>query len=448
MSQVSNAAALAQLMMAVRTPAEERASKINERLQRALIAAKRVPYYREQMDRAGYDPVRDFRGADDLSVLRVTQKSDVKAAPQAFLQEDCAPLSTYFSDRTSGSTGIPLVVYRSPRERAIQIAKWLRVLLLSGYRPTHRVVSFTAPARLSHGRSVLQRFGLFRRCPISYLSTAESCAEVLARYQPQVLYGVRTRLLMIAEELERRDVRLSSLKLLIAGGEVIDAETRRVCRAAYGVEVTETYGSIEMGVMAHQRPGENDLSPIDDCTYFEFLDARGNPAQPGELARVVVTDLNGRLMPFIRYDHGDLAIYRYRQGARGERIRVIERIVGRQDDIAILRDGRHLMYLDFYDILCAYPGIKRFRATQHELERFSVELLASADYFESIEGAVLARLQSLSSLPIRFDLKRVERIDADPSGKRRILVSEIRAHHRCDAEELPAELRLQLGRFQ
>ena len=448
MSQLSNAAALAQLMMAVRSPADERALRINDRLKRVLIAAKRVPFYREQMDRAGYDPVRDFSGPDDLSVLRVTQKSDVKAAPHAFLQDDCGPLAAYFSDRTSGSTGVPLVVYRSSRERAIQIAKWMRVLLLSGYRPTYKVVSFTAPARLSHGRSVLQRFGLFRRCPINYLSTAENCADVLARYQPDVLYGVRTRLLMIAEELERRNTRVSSLKLLIAGGEVIDAETRRLCRSAYGVDVTETYGSIEMGVMAYQRPGEADLSPVDDCTYFEFLDARGNPAAPGELARVVVTDLNGRLMPFIRYDHGDLAIYRYRLNARGEQVRVIERVVGRQDDIAILRDGRHLMYLDFYDIFCAYPGVKRFRVRQHELDHFSVHLEATPEYFESIEAAVLARMRSLSSLPIRFHLQRVDGIPADPSGKRRILVSDVAAHHRCDAAELPAEMSAQLGQFR
>jgi phenylacetate-CoA ligase len=448
MSQLSNAAALAQLMMAIRSPISERARRTNERLKRLLIAAKRVPHYREQMERARYDPVRDFSGPGDLSVLRVTRKSDVKAAPESFLQDNCGALSAYFSDRTSGSTGIPLVVYRSPRERATQIAKWMRVLLLSGYRPTHKVVSFTAPARLSHGQSVLQRFGLFRRCPVNYLDAPERCVEVLAEYQPDVLYGVRTRLLMIAEELERRNVKLSSLKLLMAGGEVIDAETRRVCRAAYGVDVLETYGSIEMGVMAHQRPGENVLSPIDDCTYFEFLDARGNPAQPGELARVVVTDLNGRLMPFIRYDHGDLAIFRYRQNARGERLQVIERIVGRQDDIATLADGRVLMYLDFYDILCAYPGVKRFRIRQHELDRFSVELLSTPEYFQSIHSAVRARMQSLSSLPLRFDLKRVDRIDPDPSGKRRILISDVAAHHRCDAEELPAALKAQLDRFQ
>ncbi|MBK8401749.1 MAG: hypothetical protein IPL29_12035 [Propionivibrio sp.] len=108
------------------------------------------PHYREQMQKAGYDPQRDFSGPQDLSILAVTVKTDIKSSPESFVRaEESDRLARYFSDRTSGSTGMPLTVYRSPKERAVQIAKWLRVLVLSGYRPTDKVLSYTSPGRLA-----------------------------------------------------------------------------------------------------------------------------------------------------------------------------------------------------------------------------------------------------------------------------------------------------------
>jgi len=206
---------------------------------------------------------------------------------------------------------------------------------------------------------------------------------------------------------------------------VIDAQTRQRCREVFGVDITETYGAVEMGVMAHQKRGENVLSLIEDCTLFEFLDEQGNPARPGQLARVIVTDLHGDLMPFIRYEQGDLATYSLRQNEHGETVRVIDHIIGRQDDIAYLPDGRFLTYLNFYEIMDVYPGVQRFRIRQKAPDRFLIELVASLDYYRTIHGDLLTKLQALSLLPLHFDIQLVERIDPDPSGKLRMLVSEI-----------------------
>lgn len=420
------AAALCRLLLDSRRSRAELDRVIAARLRKVLLAAAAVPHYREQMRKSGYDPQRDFTGTKDLAVLAVTLKSDIKASPESFVREgESERLPRYFSDRTSGSTGMPMTVYRSPDERAVQIAKWLRVLVLNGYRPTDKVLSFTSPGRLAEGRSALQRFGLLRRQALDYTLPPEALTDALIRYQPDVVYGVRTSLLMVAGELERRGVSVAPIKLLVAGGEVIDAQTRRRCRQILGAEITETYGTVEMGVMAYQRRGESGLNLIEDCTLFEFLDERGDPALPGQLARLVVTDLHGGLMPFIRYDQGDLVTYSLRKNAHGETVRVIDRIVGRQDDVAPLPDGRLLTYLDFYEIMDVYPGVERFRIRQLAPDGFDLEVVAGQEYYGNIHGELLTKLQALSRLPLRFNVRRVERIDPDPSGKMRMLVSEV-----------------------
>lgn len=309
MSIFSNAVALARLLRDSRRSSTQLQPIILKRLEQVLVAAMTVPRHAEMMRRAGYDPRHDFTGLADLSMLPLMTKSELKQSPKEFVQQNASErLDDFFKDHTSGSTGTPLTVYRSPKERDIQIAKWLRVLILNGYRPTDKTLSFTSPSRLEEGRSMLHHFGLLRRKPIDYTLPTQDITDALIAYRPDVIYGVRTSLVTIAEELQRRHIPPPPTKLLIAGGEIIDTESRQRCRDVFGIDITETYGTVEMGVMACQLPGESSLQLIEDCTLFEFLDEAGNPARPGQLARVVVTDLHGHLMPFIRYEQGDLAI--------------------------------------------------------------------------------------------------------------------------------------------
>jgi phenylacetate-CoA ligase len=426
MSVFSSSLALSQLLLDARRSSAELQPIILERLKQVLVAATGVPRHREMMRQAGYDPRRDFNGLADLAMMPLMTRTDLKLSPEAFLQEHAARrLDDFHKDRTSGSTGMPLTVYRSRRERDIQIAKWLRVLFLNGYRITDKVLSFTAPGRLAEGRSMLQKFGLLRRMAVDYTLTPEERTNAFLQYRPRVVYGVCTSLLMVAEELKRRGVMPAPVKLMVAGGEVIDTQARSRCRESFGTDITEIYGTVEMGVMAYQTPGEAALSLIEDCTLFEFLDDAGNPAKAGQLARVVVTDLNGQLMPFIRYEQRDLAIYRLKPDTRGEMVRVIERIVGRQDDIVRLPDGSALTFLDLYNLRYGYPEIQQLRVTQRAPLSFLVEIVADADYFRAIRGDVLQGLKGLSKLPLEFELRRVDQITPGLGGKMRILVAAV-----------------------
>lgn len=265
MSALADLTSISRLLWSTRRSRSELDAIIAVRLRKVLVAALSVPHYREQMRNAGYDPQRDFSGPEDLRVLAVTRKDDIKSSPQSFVQiNEADRLQRYFSDRTSGSTGMPLTVYRSPDERTVQIAKWLRVLMLNDYRPTDKVLSFTSPGRLAEGRNILQRFGLLRRLAIDYTLPPAVLADALVRYRPDVVYGVRTSLLMVAEELLRRGMPVPPIKLLVAGGEVIDTQTRNLCREVFGTDITETYGSVEMGVMAYQQRGRQGLNLIED----------------------------------------------------------------------------------------------------------------------------------------------------------------------------------------
>jgi phenylacetate-CoA ligase len=419
-------AALRQVLRDATLSGDRLRAVVHARLRAVLESASRdVPYYRDAMRAAGYDPRSDYRGPEDLRLLPILTKQVLKEQGAQRFARAGADLDTCFRDSTSGSTGIPLVIYRDERERAIQIAKWLRVLFLNGYSVFDKVLSITGPTRLSEGRSILQAFGLLRRRPLDYRLPPEAMTDVLLAYEPDVLYGGRSFLEMMCLEMERRGTRPAPVKLLVATNEMVRQSSRDLCRKFFGVELTESYGSVEMGVMAFETPERQGLRLCDDLTYYEFLDDRGDPVPPGGIGRVVVTDLTGTLMPFIRYDQGDRVEYEDVTDSRGQKRRVIRRIIGRDDDYVVLPDGRRATFDVIYEVVDEYHGIHQFRIVQRSATLFHVQVVAEPSYLASIHEELTGRLQSVLFPEARYEVIAADRIEADPNGKTRIFISEI-----------------------
>ncbi|MCK5539174.1 MAG: hypothetical protein KAI79_20295, partial [Bacteroidales bacterium] len=359
---------------------------------------------------------------EDLKKLPILTKEKLKSLPvQAFIHKSY--YDTYqneFSDSTSGSTGIPLTVYRLKQERFFQIAKWLRVLFYNGYTPFDKILSLTSKTRLKEGKSFIQKFNLFRRKAIDYnLPTKEIINEIIS-YKPNIIYGNKVNFDMLCNAIERESLSLN-LKFIAVTGEVIPKNTMDRYKKVFNARIVESYGSVEMGVMAYQLDDEADLTLNEDFTIFEFLDENRKNAEPEEKASIVVTDLCGELMPFIRYDQGDFASYK----KMGNGKTFIKKIYGREDDLAILPNGEILTCLVFYAIMDKYIEINQFRIIQKTISMFDILIVSDNDYFKNILSKLETDLKAISKQQIVFNIKNVNDIPSDPNGKMRIFISEV-----------------------
>jgi phenylacetate-CoA ligase len=400
---------------------------IYRRLRSILVSAYlNVPYYRELMDSAGYNPSQDYQGPEDLSKLPITKREIIKQRKVTDFVMQNRDLSRCLRDTTSGSTGIPLVVYRTRYERAFQIAKFLRILFLNGYSMSDRVMSLTRPDKLTEGHSFFQRFGFLRRNAVDFFRfSPEETVDILIEYMPDVLYGNRAHLELMALELQRRGIQCDSLKIVLGTGEAIHENTRRLCLRQFGVDPVETYGSIEMGIMGYETPAHDGLHLYENLTYFEFLDGEERPVPPGKPGRVIVTDLIGRLMPFIRYDQGDFAVFEYRKDLDGNTQRRLTQTIGRENDYALLPDGTKRPYNDLTKILEKFGDIRQFRIVQQKRSLFQISIAANTSYFLSIHDDLMRLLQKKFPPTVSFKIAQVEKIEPDPSGKMRSFVSEV-----------------------
>jgi len=422
-----NAKALHQVLHDIRLPNYQKEQLVSKRLKSVLISSyKHVPYYRKMMQNLGYDPVYDYKGPQDLKMFPVTTKLDLKThGPSSFLKENTDTANLYILS-TSGSTGIPIKIYLDMNEKAFRIAKWLRVLFMNGYSVRDKILSTTPPTRLNDGITFLQKFGILRRLAINYMLPAKQIADAILSYEPQIIYANRSHLDSVALELLKREIKPKGLKLIIAGAEIIHESSRDLCKKAFGLDITEYYGSNEMGVMAFEITGRNGLHLCDDLTFFEFLDKNGNPVLPGEPGRIIVTDLIGKTMPFIRYDQEDFAVTDNIINSKGLPEKIISKILGRDDDQVTLPDGSTKTFHEFYIIMNKYTGVTQFRVIQKTKSYFQIKVVTDNNYFKEIYNQIMDSLYLRFPKSCRFNILRVGSLEPDLTGKLRMFISELK----------------------
>jgi phenylacetate-coenzyme A ligase PaaK-like adenylate-forming protein len=422
----TNLKAIAQVVGDVKRSRPDLDRIIHRRLYHVLTSAYlHVPYYKDVMKKAGYNPFRNYSGPEDLALIPVTQQGALRKMDGTSLVKEGQNIDNLFSVTTSGSTGDPLRVYVSPQEAVLRTAKWLRVLFINGYSVFDKVMSLKVPDRMDQMGSAVQRLGMFRRLQTSSLLLPEQIVDAFLAFRPKVVYGSRSVLELMALELKRRRQGPVKVKLLIQHGELINRATQSLCREQFGIELLDAYGSVEMGVMAYETLARDGLHLCEGLTYFEFLDDSEVPVASGEPGRVVVTDLTSTCMPFIRYDQGDHVVFEEAEDNRRNRVRRIVRILGRNDDLMVFSDGTKEPVTALNVVMENFEGITQYRVVQDMPDSWQVFVVADAHCFGGIEQTLLHGLKNRFPKISRFELKRLDRLEVDTSGKIRTFVSKI-----------------------
>jgi phenylacetate-CoA ligase len=272
---------------------------------------------------------------------------------------------------------------------------------------------------------MIQKFGLFRKKSISYSSSPENLTDIFLEYKPQVIWGSRAFLDILAYELNKRTTIPKGLKLIMSGAEIINKNTRNLYKKIFGIDITEIYGSVETGITAYETPDRDGLHLCDDLTFFEFLDKNNNPVKDGGTGRIIVTSLIGFTMPFIRYDQGDLAKIRIINDNHGNLIHRISKIVGRNNDYLVLPDGRRLFDHCFDDITYRFKEILQLRVIQKTKKHFQINIAAKVGNFTEIKAQVMDLLSKILPEYCTYDVLRVDFIEPDGTGKLKMLISEL-----------------------
>ena len=316
------------------------------------------PHYRAAFDAAGVNP-HSFRGLYDLPRFPFTTKQDLRDAyPFGFL---CYPVEKLARlHASSGSTGKPTVVGYTKADLATWSELVARSLRAAGVRAGMRVHVaygyglFTGGLGAHYGAEALGCTVI----PVSGGQT-ERQVQLICDLKPEVIMVTPSYMLAILDEFRAQgiDPRATSLRIGVFGAEPWTDGRREEIEAAFGLEAYDIYGLSEVlgpGVACEGVGRKVGPTVWEDHFYPEIVDPQtGEPLPDGELGELVFTSLTEEAMPVVRYRTRDLT--RLLPGA-GSSMRRLGRIVGRSDDMLIVR-GVNLFPTQIEEQILRCPGL-------------------------------------------------------------------------------------------
>jgi phenylacetate-CoA ligase len=383
-----------------------------KRLRETLAAAARIPFY---TDRFGAAP-----HAASFTEIPVLRRSDVGGLA-ASVRGLHSPEARLESDLSSGSTGMPARFIFDRSHQRGRFAARARYLLESGWTPLHRSAwVIYLPNGTPDARIVGHRLLLGTRF-LSVFTDMEEQVAWLRRLDPHSLYTLPSNLDALVEQLSRSS--LPSLRCILTGGEVVEDALRRKVRSVFGLEIADNYGTTEAFLAWRCPRGRYHVNA--EHVLVEIVDEDGAPARPGQLGRVLVTTLQNRLMPLVRYEIGDYAEPSEDGCCCGRTLPVIGHIAGRAVQLFRFADGRLVSPWDLMVRVRSDGAFRQFQIVQRTFDQFVFRHVSDAPLPAEERDRLAREFATVLRAEVRVDFERVEAIPRTPTGKYMTVLSDL-----------------------
>ncbi|MEJ5366130.1 MAG: phenylacetate--CoA ligase [Desulfosoma sp.] len=346
-----------------------------ERLRETLRRAAQAPFYRESL---GPEPWRRIRSLEDIRLLPVTTKDDLRAAyPYGFL---CVPKDRLIRLHvSSGTTGQATAVFYTQKDVDVWADLMARCLYMSGARPGDVFQNLSGYGLFTGGLGFhygAERLGLLT-IPAG-AGNSKRQIQLMRDFSTTVMHIIPSyalRLMDVMAEMGVDPSRDLHLRIAYLGAEPYSEEVRRRVEAFYGVSVYNSYGLSEMNGpgVAFECVHQNGLHIWEDAYLVEVLDPKTlEPVPEGALGELVLTTLNREGMPLIRYRTKDLTRILPGDCPCGRVHRRLDRIQGRSDDMFILK-GVNIFPIQVEQVLMGIPEVgNNYRIVLDRLDNVDV----------------------------------------------------------------------------
>ena len=385
-----------------------------------------VPAYRRKMEAKKVKP-EDIRSLADLRRLPFTTKQDMRDAyPYGLLAVPMQQVVRLHS--SSGTTGKPTVVAYTRND----LATWAEV------------IARTLAAGGVNDKSIFQvsvNYGLFTGglgwhygvekvgasvVPVSGGNTARQIM-IMQDFGTTAMVATPSYALHLAETMQEVGVtpQQTSLQSVFCGAEAWSDRMHKEVEDAFGVPAFDSYGLSEIigpGVSL-ECEAHSGLHIQEDHFYCEVIDPVTEEVLPeGEVGELIITTLTKEGMPMLRYRTRDLTAMYRETCACGRTQTKMKRVVGRSDDMLIIR-GANLFPSQVEDVLLSMgetaPHYQLLVEREHSLDRLTVMVerangLAAADpeKIRQAERKIQEKLKAATGLTpvVRLvDPKTIER---------------------------------------
>jgi phenylacetate-CoA ligase len=388
-----------------------------EKLRRLLAYCEQyVPFYRTVMRQRGITAAR----VDSLDVLQrfpVIDKATVKLEYRQFQARGGPRLGTVRYSQTGGTTGEPLRVAKDVATRSSTQAAMFRFLEWMGVGVGDPKLEVWGAPIVSPSWRTWVRNELFRRITNTRQidpfgidrAVIPTFVAMLRSFKPVLLHGYCQSIYELAQRFIEADERFA-LRAVSTTVEPLFSEYRPVLREAFGCEAFDQYGCGEVEAIAMECGMHQGLHVTEERVILE-LDEDQN---------VIVTDLENRAFPFIRYRNGDQAVLTGQPCRCGRASILLEKILGRIGDVIGGPTGKRV-HPEFFTHLLNETGIsynrrlRKYQVVQQRSDRLVWKVVA--DPLSDQDRTRLIRGVHAYLGEMEVDIEPVDDIPPARSGK-------------------------------
>lgn len=395
-----------------------------------------VPYYRKIFDNLDIH-WSDIKEVYDLRILPVLTRQTVRDGfPKRLVANGISKKRCRLTS-TTGSTGLPLRFFSdagSDEPRNITwsfLDKWAGVkdgcnrVWLGAPRPKpyldlkHPIRSYFARKRFRQPDDLISVFML----------KAETVPDIVYKMQTRHLYfiyGISSSIRFIARQIEENGITINSQPVSIVGtSDTLLPNHQKYISRIFNCPVYSRYGSYEMGGgVAQTCPDAPDvIHVIPELVVLEIVDDNGVPVASGERGRILLTELTNYVMPFIRYDTGDIGIASAPCSC-GRGFPAISEILGRNYEQIRTPSGQKIHGWEFEVYLFYEKNYKKYIAEYEIVQKgnsVNLRIVPSKNFSRKTEDTLRLDLKQIIGDEMTADVEVVRYIECGPNGKKALI---------------------------
>jgi phenylacetate-CoA ligase len=385
----------------------------NERSREALAAyvARRARRVGVPLDGDGTTLSRLAPGSPMLT------KAEVRRHPEKLVRPRGPGSWIRTTIKTSGTSGSPLTIVQSLGNLVREEGFVYRQLQWIGWRHGQRRAwirgDIVCPDHPADGRYWCRDWVGNMLMMSSYHLSNDTIGRYIAeleRFDPVVIHAYPSSIAALAAWLNAagRTYHGRALRGVMTSSETLEPDVRAAVEQAFGVRVFDWYGQAER-VAAIGTCEEGRYHVLTDYSGVALLETEDGACE------LVGTSLNNAAMPLVRYRTGDTVIPDGAPCPCGRVFPTIKAVIGRQEKIVTLPDGRIIARLDRI-----FQGHDRHLVEGQVLYRGAGEFVlrvVTADGFTDADERALIDKFLLRVPGVAVRVERVGAIPRGPNGK-------------------------------
>ncbi len=330
------------------------------RLRNTLQQALQSPFYEKRLGNLGITP-ESMASLQSLRDIPFTTKADLRAAyPYGLLsvpQDEIVRLHA-----SSGTTGAAVAICHTQDDLNTWADLMARCMHMVGIRKNDVFQNMAGYGLFTGGLGIhagAERLGCLT-VPAGAGNTRRQI-KLIQDLGTTVLHIIPSYALYLGASLKSigLDPRELPPRIALIGAEPHTEEARQRIEDLLGVKAYNSYGLSEMNGpgVAFECLAQSGMHVWEDAYIPEILNPKTlEPVPDGEIGELVMTTLSRRGMPILRYRTSDLTRFVPGTCVCGRRHRRIDRILGRADDMLIIK-GCNIYPMQVEQILLSFPEV-------------------------------------------------------------------------------------------